>query len=174
MNDSLRQNQALNETVLWSEYYRVGTMYAFQLFHKQQFEQAFAEFNEFLTDPVEIISLFGPLSSKEWLSKSYEEFTTFIKQHQHFSEPSDFIGVKLESALRELQRYLTDLRRVFQTVFRRSPEAWLEVMKTPIIILSLLLSRYLGSISRSKLFRLKTSTRFINRRRNGFTQSLFI
>jgi hypothetical protein len=102
-------------------------MYAFQLFHKQQFEQAFAEFNEFLTDPAEIISLFGPLSANAWLTNSCNDLNAFIKQHRHFSEPSDFLGVKLENALDELQRYLTDSRRVFQTVYRRSSDAWLEV-----------------------------------------------
>jgi hypothetical protein len=117
----------LSENTLWLEYYRVGTMYAFQLFHRQQFEQAFAEFNEFLSDPTEIISLFPSLSADVWLSKSYQEFRTFVNQHKHFSEPADFVGVKFEQGLRELQRYLTDVRRIFQTVFRRSPSAWLEV-----------------------------------------------
>jgi hypothetical protein len=124
--DSLRQN----ETVFWSEYYRVGTMYAFQLFHKQQFEQAFAEFSEFLTDPAEIISLFAPLTANTWLTFSYNSLTEYVKQHQQFSEPADFVGTKLESALHELQRYLTDLRRAFQQVHRRSPDTWLEVNKT--------------------------------------------
>ena len=129
MSESARQNQALNEAILWSEYYRVGTMYAFQLFHKQQFEQAFAEYNEYLTDPAEIISLFGPLTANTWLTNSYNDLTKYVKQHQHFSEPTDFVGIKFESALHELQHYLTDLRRVFQTVYRRSPDAWLEVNK---------------------------------------------
>jgi len=102
-------------------------MYAFQLFHKQQFEQAFAEFNEYLTDPAEIISLFGPLSANTWLTNSYNYLNVFVKQHRHFSEPNDFVGVKFESALHELQRYLTDLRGVFQRIFRRSSDTWLEV-----------------------------------------------
>jgi len=132
MNDSSRQSQALNEAVLWSEYYRVGTMYAFQLFHKQQFEQAFAEFNEYLTDPAEIISLFGPLTASTWLTNSYNSLTAHVKQHRHFSEPTDFVGVKFENALHELQHYLTELRRVFQPIFRRSSDAWLEVNKKKI------------------------------------------
>jgi hypothetical protein len=102
-------------------------MYAFQLFHKQQFEQAFAEFYESLTDPAEIISLFAPLSANTWLTNSYNDLQTFVKQHRHFAEPNDFVGVKFENALNELQRYLTDLRRVFQPVFRRSPDTLLEV-----------------------------------------------
>ncbi|CAF4063246.1 unnamed protein product, partial [Rotaria magnacalcarata] len=125
--DSVRSDEKLSETELWSEYYRVGTMYAFQLFHKQQFEQAFAEFNEFLTDPAEIISLFAPVSENDWLGQSYNDLKAFVHQHPHFSEPNDFVGVKFENALHELQRYLTDLRRVFQTVFRRSPDSYLEV-----------------------------------------------
>lgn len=128
-NESYRPNQQLSEAELWIEYYRVGTMYAFQLFQKQQFEQAFAEFAEFLTDPAEIISLFEPLSVDVWLSNSFNELNTFIRQHRHFGQPNDFVGVRLENAVKELQRYLTDSRRVFQTVFRRSPEAWLEVSK---------------------------------------------
>ena len=102
-------------------------MYAFQLFHRQQFEQAFAEFNEFLTDPAEIISLCGPLSGNVWLTTPYNEFRAFVNQHRHFAEPADFVGVKFENALHELQRYLTDLRRVFQVIFRRAPNSWLEV-----------------------------------------------
>jgi hypothetical protein len=129
MNDSSRHNQTLSDTTLWSEYYRVGTMYAFQLFHKQQFEQAFAEFNEYLTDPAEIISLFAPLTANTWLSNSYNSLIAFVKQHRHFSEPSDFVGIKFENALHELQHYLTDLRRIFQTLCRRSPDSWLEVNK---------------------------------------------
>jgi hypothetical protein len=109
-------------------------MYAFQLFHKQQFEQAFAEFNEFLTDPAEIISLFAPLSANTWTTNSYNDLYAFVKQHRHFSEPNDFVGVKFENALHELQSYLTDLRRVFQTIFRRSPDAWLEVNKIIFLI----------------------------------------
>lgn len=105
-------------------------MYAFQLFHKQQFNQAFAEFKEFLTDPAEIVSLFAPLSASTWLTNSYNAFSNFIKQHRHFSEPNDFVGKKFETAVLDLQQYLTDLRRVFQTVFRRSPETWLEVSRT--------------------------------------------
>ncbi|CAF1055925.1 unnamed protein product [Adineta steineri] len=120
-------SQNLDETALWHEYYRVGTMYAFQLFHKRQFEQAFAEFNEYLTDPAEIISLFPLLSSNTWLKNTYNELTTFVKQHRHFSEPADFVGIKFENALRELQHYLTDLRRVFQTILRRTPDLYLEV-----------------------------------------------
>ncbi|CAF4650581.1 unnamed protein product [Rotaria sp. Silwood1] len=127
INEPTRNNQKLSDTELWTEYYRVGTMNAFQLFHKQQFEQAFAEFNDFLTDPGEIISLFAPLSANVWLTNSYNELNSFVKQHRHFAEPNDFVGVKFENALHELQRYLTDLRRVFQTVFRRSPDSWLEV-----------------------------------------------
>ncbi|UJR36280.1 hypothetical protein I4U23_029010 [Adineta vaga] len=126
-NESRQNNQNLSEIDLWNEYYRVGTMYAFQLFHKQQFDRAFAEFKEFLTDPAEIISLFTTLSANIWLTNSYNEFNTFVKQHQHFSEPNDFIGQKLENAVRELQKYLTESRRIFQTIFRRSPDAWLEV-----------------------------------------------
>jgi hypothetical protein len=158
MNDSSRQSQALNEAVLWSEYYRVGTMYAFQLFHKQQFEQAFAEFNEFLTDPAEIISLFGPLSANTWLTNSYNDLNTFAKQHIHFSVPNDFVGVTFKNALDELQHYLTDLRRVFQTVFRRAPDAWLEVIKKQSFFF-FFFSIYLlclGSISCSKLSYIKT------------------
>jgi hypothetical protein len=105
-------------------------MYAFQLFHKQQFEQAFAEFNEYLTDPAEIISLFAPLAANTWLTNSYNALTEFIKQHRHFSEPNDFVGVKFENALHQLQPYLTDLRSIFQKVFRHSPDAWLEVNKS--------------------------------------------
>ena len=119
--------QALHETVLWTEYYRIGTMYAFQLFHRQQFEQAFTQFNEFLTDPAEIASLFSVLSANTWLTSSYNDLQTYIKRHQHFAEPTDFVGVKFESALQELQRYLTDLRRIFQTILQRSPDVWLEV-----------------------------------------------
>ncbi|CAF1196424.1 unnamed protein product [Rotaria sordida] len=127
INEPFHNNQKLTDTELWTEYYRVGTMDAFQLFHKQQFEQAFAEFNDFLTDPTEIISLFAPLSANVWLTNSYNELNEFVKQHRHFAEPNDFVGVKFENALHELQRYLTDLRRVFQTIFRRSPDSWLEV-----------------------------------------------
>ncbi|CAF3581543.1 unnamed protein product [Adineta steineri] len=126
-NPTNESSQNLDDTALWHEYYRVGTMYAFQLFHKQQFEQAFAEFNEYLTDPAEIIPLFPLLSSNTWLKNASNELTTFVKQHRHFSEPADFVGVKFENALRELQHYLTDLRRVFQTIFRRSPDSYLEV-----------------------------------------------
>jgi hypothetical protein len=127
LNDSSRSNQTLNETALWNEYYRVGTMYAFQSFHKQNFEQAFAEFNEFLTDPAEIISLFKPLSANTWLTNSFNSFQAYVGKYKQFSEPDDFLGVKIENALRELQRYLTDSRRVFQTMYRRSPDVWLEV-----------------------------------------------
>jgi hypothetical protein len=109
-------------------------MYAFQLFHKQQFEQSFAEFNEFLTDPAEIISLFPPLSASTWLTKSFNDLNLFIKQHRHFAEPNDFVGVKFENALHELQRFLTDLRRAFQTVLRRSPDSWLEVTTIDFIL----------------------------------------
>ena len=143
LTDSNRQ--ALNETALWTEYYRVGTMYAFQLFHKQQFEQAFAEFNEFLTDPAEIVSLFSPLSASTWLTNSYNDLQTYIKRHQHFAEPTDFVGVRFESALKELQRYLTDLRRIFQTILRRSPDVWLEVNFT------LILTRFILFIFRFNL-----------------------
>ncbi|CAF4405771.1 unnamed protein product, partial [Adineta steineri] len=121
-NATNESSQNLDETALWHEYYRVGTMYAFQLFHKRQFEQAFAEFNEYLTDPAEIISLFPLLSSNTWLKNTYNDLTTFVKQHRHFSEPADFVGIKFENALRELQHYLTDLRRVFQTILRRTPD----------------------------------------------------
>jgi hypothetical protein len=117
-------------------------MYAFQLFHKQQFEQAFAEFNEYLTDPAEIISLFGPLSANIWLTNSYNDLNAFVKQHRHFSEPIDFVGVKFENALHELQRYLTDLRRVFQTVFRRSPDTWLEVTFKIILLIYTYIFRF--------------------------------
>lgn len=127
MSDSTRLSLTLNDSALWYEYYRVGTMYAFQLFHKQQFEQAFAEFNEFLTDPADIISLFQSLSANTWLTNSYNNLQAFVKQHRHFSEPTDFVGVKLENALQELQTYLTDLRGTFQTIRRRSPDAYLEV-----------------------------------------------
>ena len=131
-------------------------MYAYQLFHKQQFEQAFAEFNEFLTDPAEIVSLFSPLSTSTWLTNSYNDLRTFVDQHRHFSEPNDFVGVRFENALHELQRYLTDLRRVFQTVFRRSPDSFLEVNLNQIILSMLFFSIYLGSISCSKLSYIKT------------------
>ena len=112
-------------------------MYAFQLFHKQQFEQAFAEFNEFLTNPAEIISLFAPISENDWLGQTNNDLKAFVSQHQHFSEPNDFVGVKFENALRELQRYLTDLRRVFQTIFRRSPDSCLEVRSTLFLQISI-------------------------------------
>lgn len=125
---SIRLSQLIDETALWYEYYRIGTMYAFQLFHKQQFEQAFAEFNEFLTDPTEIICLFPTLSPNVWLSNAHKELTEFLKTRRHFAEPNDFVGVKLESALRELQLYLTDLRGAFQKLYRRSADAWLEVI----------------------------------------------
>ncbi|CAF4992038.1 unnamed protein product, partial [Rotaria magnacalcarata] len=66
----------------------------------------------------------------DWLGQSYNDLKAFVHQHPHFSEPNDFVGVKFENALHELQRYLTDLRRVFQTVFRRSPDSYLEVRST--------------------------------------------
>lgn len=127
-NNITRGTQMIDNVALWIEYYRVGTMYAFQLFHKQQFEQAFAEFNEFLTDPTDIICLFSQLSPQIWLSYPHKDLTEFLKNHRHFAEPNDFVGVKLEMALRELQPYLTDLRGAFQKLYRRAPDAWLEVI----------------------------------------------
>ena len=131
MNVSYLHNQKLNEIELWHEYYRVGTMYAFQLFHRKQFEQAFAEFNAYLTDPAEIISLFAPLTANVWLPNSYDDLNKFVKQHRHFSEPNNFVGVTFENALHELQRYLTELRRVFQNAFRLASDCCLEVYKKP-------------------------------------------
>jgi hypothetical protein len=134
-------------------------MYAFQLFHKQQFEQSFAEFNEFLTDPSEIISLFPPLSVNTWLTKSYNDLNTYVKQHRHFAEPNDFVGVKFENALHELQRYLTDLRRVFQTVYRRSPDSWLEVkQKNRFYYFFYFIRFHIGTISCTKSSYIKTSS----------------
>ena len=127
-NSITRNSQIIDNAALWVEYYRVGTMYSFQIFHKQQFEQAFAEFNEFLTDPTDIICLFSQLSPQIWLSNPHKDLTGFLKTHPHFAEPNDFVGAKLETALRELQPYLTDLRGAFQKLYRRSPDAWLEVI----------------------------------------------
>ena len=103
-------------------------MYAFQLFHQEQFEQAFVDFHEFLTDPAEIISLFAPLSVNVWLTSLHSSFSHFVQQNRHFSPPNDFTGVKLQKALRELQPFLAELRRVFQIIYHRSPDMWLEVM----------------------------------------------
>ncbi len=80
INDSSLHKQTVSETVLWNEHYRVGTMYAFHLFHKQQFERAFVELNEFLTDSAEMISLFEPLSANTWLTNSFRDLHAFIKQ----------------------------------------------------------------------------------------------
>ena len=115
---------------IWYDYYRVGTIDAFQLFHQEQFEQAFVEFHEFLTDPADIISLFPPIAANIWLTNSYCSLANFVQQYPHFSAPKDFTGVKLQKALRELQYHLTELRRVFQTIYHRSPDAWLEVIST--------------------------------------------
>lgn len=146
---SLGRSQIIDNTSLWIEYYRVGTMYAFQSFHKSQFEQAFAEFNEFLTDPTEIICLFSPLSPQIWLNSQHKELTEFLKNHRHFAEPNDFLGVRLENALRELQPYLTDLRGAFQKLYRRKPDEWLEVI-TNETRKSLQFLSLLGSIISSK------------------------
>lgn len=148
-------------------------MYAFQLFHKQHFDQAFAEFNEFLTDPAEIVSLFSPLSANTWLLEPANQLIAFIQQHRHFSEPNDFVGIKFENALHELQRYLTDLRRVFQTVFRRAPDTWLEVRKSETFLTVKVSSLFhLGPIARSKSTYITTCTRFINRCRNSSIEGL--
>ena len=112
---------------MWIEYYRIGTLYAFQLFHEEKFEQAFKEFEKFLTDPAEVLCLFQSLSPTRWLITSHKAFTAFAQQHSHFSEPKDFAGVKLKLALHELQHYSTQLRSVFQNISRRSPSQWLEV-----------------------------------------------
>jgi len=127
LSDSSRSNGTPSESELWAEYYRVGTMDAFQLFHRHQYEQAFSEFNDFLCDPAEIVSLFTQLASKIWLPNVYNPFRTFVSQHRQFAEPNDFVGIKFENALRELQKYLTELRRIFQLFFRRTPEKFLEV-----------------------------------------------
>ena len=112
---------------LWLEYYRVGIMYAFQSFHRSQYDRAFGAFDEFLCDPAEIISLFSCLSPASWLSKPHEEFRVYTKNHKQFNEPNDFIGVRLESALQELKKYLTEVRQTFQKILRVSPEILLEV-----------------------------------------------
>ncbi len=62
--------------------------------------------------------------------------------------------MKFENALHELERYLTDLRGIFQTVVRHSSGTWLEVKQPLLIILSTF--EHLGSISRSKSFYIKT------------------
>jgi len=103
-------------------------MLAFQLFHKQKFEDACIYFNNFITDPAEIVALFKPFAIEDWLPKSYQEFQTFVKQHRHFAEPAEFLGITFEKALRQLQTYLTEVRRIFQMIFRRSPDAFLEVI----------------------------------------------
>ena len=161
MSSSSRLSQLIDDIALWNEYYRVGTMYAFQLFRKQQFEQAFAEFNEFLTDPTEIICLFPTLSPNVWLTNAHKELTEFLKTRRHFAEPNDFVGVKLENALIELQLYLTDLRGVFQKLYRRSAEAWLEVIhQTQSLIFPFYpsLSRFLGAIISSQWSDTQTCT----------------
>ena len=124
---SFSSEQSWDESRLWLEYYRIGSMYAFQLFHREQFQQAFAEFQNFLTDPVEIICLFEQLSANRWLSDSYKNFTAFIEQHPHFSQPMNFVGEKFHEAVRELQFYLTETRAACQKISRRSPHPWLEV-----------------------------------------------
>ena len=133
LSESTQENGSPTESELWAEYYRVGTMDAFQLFHRHQYEQAFSEFNDFLTDPAEIVSLFSQLSSKIWLPKVYNEFRTFVSKNRQFAEPNDFVGVKFENALRELQKYLTELRRVFQLFYRRAPETFLEVNSSQVL-----------------------------------------
>lgn len=125
-----RSEASVNRTETWYDYYRVGTMDAFQLFHQEQFEQAFAEFHEFLTDPADIISLFPPIAANTWLTRSYWSLTNFVQQYPHFSAPKDFTGVKLQKVLRGLQYYLAELRRVFQPIYHRTPDAWLEVIHT--------------------------------------------
>ncbi len=60
-------------------------MYAFHSFHQQQFERAFVELNEFLTDSAEMISLFEPLSANTWLTNSFRDLHAFIKQLRHSS-----------------------------------------------------------------------------------------
>ena len=103
-------------------------MYAFQFFHREQFQRAFMEFQKFLTDPAEILCLFDLLATNRWLTDLHKNFIAFVTQHPQFSHPVDFAGGKLRKALPELQIYLTELRVVFLRIYHSSSQAWLEVI----------------------------------------------
>ncbi|CAF1187062.1 unnamed protein product, partial [Didymodactylos carnosus] len=138
MENSPRQSRADSQKVsldqfLWEEYYKVGVMYGFQLFHRQQFEQSFERFIEYLADPCEIIILFPNMSAERWLCQ-YHLFNQFVQQHRHFSPPTDLLGVKLENALKELQNYLTHVRSLYLKILRyfnqqkqQQQQYWIEV-----------------------------------------------
>ncbi|CAF0741235.1 unnamed protein product [Didymodactylos carnosus] len=119
---------ASSEQFLWEEYYKVGIMYGFQLFHRQQFEQSFEQFTDYLADPCEVISLFPSMIGERWIYQN-QSFRQFIQQHKHFSPPVDLLGVQLDHALKQLQDYLTHVRSVYQKISRYSNEQqhWIEV-----------------------------------------------
>lgn len=127
IDSSKDEDKSEEQSFFWLQFYRVGTMYGFNLFRLSKIERAFAMFEDSISDPAEIVCLFSTLSTHSWLPKFHRNFRNFLSRHAHFSEPSDFVGSRLESGLNYLQRYLTGARRIFQNVYNNAKDTTLEV-----------------------------------------------